>query len=256
MQTEITAALELLDSKGCLRTEGWARRPYWRYERGAIRASALRIKEWDYYSILSHEGRYGITLTASDLGYAGLYALCFLDFDRGYSHQADTLRVLPLGRAGFGPDSDQGRLRYADKALSLDFEYKPGLRILSFSAPDMRAANGKLGLEGRIALEQPPALESMNIATSWAENRRAFYYNRKINCMPASGSFSIGGDIYTFSPAKDFGALDWGRGRWTYENRWYWASASGYLGGKAFGFNLGYGFSDRSPASENALVYE
>lgn len=256
MQTEIREALDLLDSEGHIRKEGWARRPLWRYERKAIRAGALRIKEWDYYSVLSHGGRYGLTLTASDLGYAGLYALCFLDFDQGYFCQTDTLRVLPLGKAGFGPDSDEGRVEFTDKKLSLSFEYRPGRRILSFSAAGIRDAQGNAGLEGRIELEQPASLESMNIATSWAENRRAFYYNRKINCMPASGSFSIGSARYAFDGARDFGALDWGRGRWTYENRWYWASASGYQGGKPFGFNLGYGFSDRGPASENALVYD
>jgi hypothetical protein len=73
--------------------------------------------------------------------------------------------------------------------------------------------------------------------------------------MQASGGFSIGSRRYEFDPARDFGALDWGRGRWTYKNRWYWSSASGHSGGVPFGWNLGYGFSDRSPATENALFY-
>ena len=48
--------------------------------------------------------------------------------------------------------------------------------------------------------------------------------------------------------------LDWGRGRWTRENTWYWSAASGYdENGSPIGFNLGYGFSDRTPASENAF---
>jgi hypothetical protein len=27
-------------------------------------------------------------------------------------------------------------------------------------------------------------------------------------------------------PGTDFGVLDWGRGRWTYSNRWYWGSVN------------------------------
>ena len=127
---------------------------------------------------------------------------------------------------------------------------------MRFSAPGIRDAEGNEGLSGGIELAQPASLESMNIATSWAENRRAFYYNRKINCMPAAGGFRVGGKAFGFSPDRDFGALDWGRGRWTYENRWYWGSASGLVAGKPFGFNIGYGFSDRTPASENALVFD
>ncbi|MGB4572115.1 MAG: DUF2804 domain-containing protein, partial [Rectinemataceae bacterium] len=47
-----------------------------------------------------------------------------------------------------------------------------------------------------------------------------------------------------------------GRGVWTYKNRWYWGSASGLLNGKPFGWNIGYGFSDRSPASENMVFHD
>lgn len=255
MQNEILAPTDLLGADGRITNEGWARQPFWRYDRKKIHAGPLRIKEWDYYSVLSPDRRFGITITVSDLGYAGLCALCYLDFEKRFYHQVDTISVLPLGRTGFPSGSDEGKVSYRDKTLSIDFVYAGGLRTLSFSARGMRNAEGDEGLEGAIILTQPPELESMNIATSWAENRRAFYYNRKINCMQASGGFSIGQKRYEFDPARDFGALDWGRGRWTYKNRWFWGSASGYLKGVPFGWNIGYGFSDRTPASENMLFY-
>lgn len=255
MQHEIVAPLDLLDDSGRLVEEGWARQPYWRYDRKRVKGGPLRIKEWDYYSVLSHDKRFGIALTMSDLGYAGLFAICFLDFERGFHSQVDTLSVLPLGRTGFPAGSDEGRISFGDKKLELAFVYAGGLRTLTFKAPGLLDADGRAGLEGVVILSQPPELESMNIATSWAENRRAFYYNRKINCMQASGGFTLGGKRYEFDPARDFGALDWGRGRWTYKNRWYWGSASGYVGGVPFGWNIGYGFSDRTPASENLLFF-
>lgn len=256
MQNEITTPTDLLGSDGTLRAEGWARRPLWRYDRSRIRSSALRIKEWDYYSILSHDGRFGLTLTISDLGYAGMYALCFLDFERRYCSQVDALSIAPLGRTGLAADPDGGSVSYSGKKLALTFVSAGGVRSLSFQAPFLVDADGHRGLEGAIILTQAPELESMNIATSWAQNRRAFYYNRKINCMPASGGFSVGDRQYRYDATQDFGALDWGRGRWTYKNRWYWSSASGHVDGVPFGWNLGYGFSDRTPASENALLYK
>jgi len=255
VQTEIREPRELLDAAGRITKEGWARHPYWRYDRGAIKASALRVKEWDYYAVLSHGGRYGLTVTVSDLGYAGLYAVCFLDVDRGYYHQVDTLRLLPLGRTGLAQSPDDGCVSVATKKLAITIECIEGVRTLSVSAPGITDADGAQGLEGTIHLSQPPDLESINIATSWAEKRTAFYYNRKINCMPASGGFRIGSQHYDFRPETDFGTLDWGRGRWTYRNRWYWGSASGYAAGAPFGFNIGYGFTDRTPASENALFF-
>ena len=74
--------------------------------------------------------------------------------------------------------------------------------------------------------------------------------------MPATGNFQLGERKFQFQSNKDFGALDWGRGVWTYKNRWFWSSASGLIQEKTFGFNLGYGFTDGSPASENVLIYE
>lgn len=256
MNVEITEPRELLDADGRITKEGWARKPFWRYDRSRIKAPWWRIKEWDYYSILSRDGKFGITLTLSDLGYAGLSAVCFLDFEHRHVCQVDTLSVLPMGRTGLGSDSDAGHTAFADSKLALDFEYLPGKRILTFAAPGIRNREGDEGLTGSVTLSQPDGLESVNIATSWAENRRAFYYNRKINCMPASGWFTLGQRRYEFDPSRDFGALDWGRGRWTYRNRWYWGSASGWLDGRPFGWNIGYGFSDRSPASENALILD
>ena len=66
--------------------------------------------------------------------------------------------------------------------------------------------------------------------------------------MPAEGYMSFDDVTYWFSPDKDYGTLDWGRGVWTYDNTWYWGSGNGTVGGKAFGFNIGYGFGDTSAA--------
>jgi hypothetical protein len=99
-------------------------------------------------------------------------------------------------------------------------------------------------------------MDTMVIATPWKEDKKAFYYNQKINCMPASGSVKFDGRVYKFNPETDFGTLDWGRGVWTYDNTWYWGSGNGIVNGKPFGFNIGYGFGDTSAASENMLFYD
>jgi hypothetical protein len=256
MQTEITTPLPLLNAEGHITREGWARQPLWQYDREAVHAPKWRIKEWDYFSVLSPDQQFGIALTVADLGYIGMAAICFLDFERGTFHQVDTLSLFPMGETGFPAGSDEGTVRFGDKKLQVEFSYSGGQRVLNFSAPGLVNAQGDKGITGSITLEQPAAMESMNIATSWAENRRAFYYNRKVNCMPAQGGFTIGKREYSFAPQRDMGALDWGRGHWTYKNRWYWGSASGHAQGHALGWNIGYGFTDRSPASENMLFVD
>ena len=73
--------------------------------------------------------------------------------------------------------------------------------------------------------------------------------------MRVSGQIRHREKEYRCSPAETFAVLDWGRGVWTYDNTWYWGSASGLADSVPFGFNIGYGFGDTSAASENVLFY-
>ncbi|MFW6209633.1 MAG: DUF2804 domain-containing protein [Spirochaetota bacterium] len=256
MQTEVTQEMDLLRDDGRITREGYARQPVWRYRRDRVRAPWWRIKEWDYYAVIDQASGAGVTITFSDLGYAGLMALCFVDVKHGLVRQVDSLKPLTRGKLGLAEAADADHvLEYADKTLRVRLERNGGERRLSFS--DAGATEGRTGarLEGEIVLHQPSDQERLAIATSWAKKRTAFYYNQKINCMPAEGWMRAEGDKYRFAPETSFGVLDWGRGHWTYRNRWYWASASGLVDGVPFGFNFGYGFTDRSPASENMLFY-
>ena len=255
-QNEITSVVELLDDNGHLREAGWARRPLWQYDRRKIKAGWHRIKEWDYYAILSHSGNYGLTLTLSDLSYCGLVAVCWLDFEKRSFTQLDSMRYLTRGHIGFPPSSESGNLHYEDSKMKIEVEIRENRRVIGIDAPAFVAAQGARGLAAEITLDQDPSMDSMNIATSWEKNRRAFYYNRKINNMPATGSVVIGDRTYPFSPQNANACLDWGRGNWTYKNRWYWGSLSTMIQEKPFGLNLGYGFSDRTPATENMIFFD
>ncbi len=255
MQNELLSPRELLDEKGLLTEEGWARRPLWRYDRKKINAPWHRIKEWDYYAVISHDHGYGITFTISDLSYIALTAVCWLDFNRGDFVQLDTMKFLTRGNTGFPPSSGAGDIQFRDKTIEMSFKIRGNNRILTVDAPSF-AWNGQKGLAGEITLFQDPAMDSMTIATSWENQRKAFYYNQKINCMPAEGTIKLGNLNCEFSPPDSMGCLDWGRGNWTYKNRWYWGSLSAIIDGKPFGLNLGYGFSDRSSATENVIIFD
>ncbi len=255
-QNRITEPCDLLDDKGHITCQGYATKPYWRYSRKRVKAAWYRIKEWDYYYVLAPDRGYGITFTIADLGYIGLSAVCWLDFQKKTSTQLDTLSILPMGKTKLPATSEAGTSTFQDKKIKLNFDVSKDTRLLSFQAPDFVDDKGEKGLDGKILLSVNPDHDSMSIATSWKENRKAFYYNRKINCMPAKGRVIIGDRKYDFTPLTSFGGLDWGRGNWTYKNRWYWSSASGLLNDELFGWNLGYGFSDRSVASENMLFYK
>jgi len=247
---EITTKKPLLNKEGALTEPGWARQLYFSYDRKDIKAPKYRIKEWDYYLVMGQG--FGVAFTVSDLGYIGLQSVSLLDFEKPWEHTESVISILPMGKMKLPWTSTEGRTMYRDKRLSLEFRKEGEKRRILCSFD--KFLDGKL-FTCDITLEEPP-MDTMVIATPWKEKKTAFYYNQKINCMRASGSVHFDGRTYTFDPETDFGTLDWGRGVWTYDNRWYWGSGNGIVGGKPFGFNIGYGFGDTSAASENMLFYD
>lgn len=249
MQHQLSAG-DLLNDTGRLAEAGWATQEVRRYDRARIGASALRIKEWDYYCILTD--RFALALTVADNGYLGFLGTSWMDLAAGTAINHGAVRPLPLGRMKLPASADRGDVVQARGTVSLAFRHEAGGRRLTFAAPDF---DGGKGLSGELRLDQPP-MDRMVIATPFAENPRAFYYNQKINCMPVSGAVVLGGETIELTPDAAFAVLDWGRGVWTYDNTWYWGSASGLVDGRPFGFNIGYGFGDTSAASENMVFVD
>ena len=248
-QHEITTSGPLLGSDGNLLEPGWARSLLPVYRRADIKASAMRIKEWDYYLIT--DGHIGLALTIADNGYMGLDSVSFLDFDGKWEKTTSRMRALPLGRTQLPESSAEGASEISKGGYALTFYHEDGARMLSFH---MDKFLDKEPIEGIVKLTDEPA-ESMVIATPF-DKPGHFYYNQKINCMRAEGWIELGSRRYELTKDKFFAVLDWGRGVWTYHNTWYWGSASGELDGVPFGWNIGYGFGNTAAASENVLFYD
>ncbi len=248
---EVTSVQKLLRVDGSLKEPGWSRQLVQIYSRDDIKAPKFRIKEWDYYLVVSKEC--ALAFTISDDGYIGLQSVSLITFGKTpWEHTETILRPFPMGKLHLPETSERGNTVYRDKRLNMEFVKGDGCRRIVCSFKNF--------LDGKtftcdLTLEQPP-MDTMVIATPWKENHKAFYYNQKINCMRASGEAHFDGNTYVFDPETDFGTLDWGRGVWTYDNTWYWGSGNGIVNGKPFGFNIGYGFGDTSAASENILFYD
>lgn len=249
MQHEITTPGPLLDAQGQLTEAGYAKSLILDYRRADIKAGAARVKEWDYY--LVYNDHFAVALTIDDNSYMGLDSISFISFDKKWEKTKSPMRWFTMGKTGLPESSETGNTAISGKGYGILFENREDSRVLTFHME--KFLNDKT-IEGSIILSKMPD-ETMVIATPF-DKKGHFYYNQKINCMPASGRVTLGKDEFIFEPATAFGTLDWGRGVWTYKNTWYWGSASGMVDGKRFGFNIGYGFGDTSAASENMLFYD
>jgi len=241
----------LLDKNGNIIEPGFAYSLVKKYDRKAIKASKMRIKEWDYYYVGNND--FGVALTVADNGYMSLSSVTVLEFNPIKLEIAKSvLGLFPLGKLHLPNDSSFGDTTFkSKKGDSFVFKHEGKNRRLVCEIPDF-------GMKGRwfrcdILLKETVG-KTMVIATPFKKKGR-FYYNQKINNLQASGYFKVGDKMYDLG-SNSFGVLDWGRGVWTYKNTWYWASCQGKVGEHIVGFNLGYGFGDTSAASENMLFVD
>ncbi len=255
MQNELSQPGKLLDLHGHLSQVGWSRQPLWDCNLESAHFYSIkgfqrfRIKRWDYYALFTPNRFFSATI--AHLGYAGNIFVYVYDYASGELHEEGL--VVPLGRGINLPrNSDQGESTFEDKHAKLKFEIHTTSRHIQVAWPGF---NHGRGIYADILFHQPPEHESMNIVIPIGARR--FYYNRKINCMPAEGHLHYGQVSDKISPDTALGSLDWGRGVWEYQSFWNWASASGILeNGQAIGLNLGRGFGDLTAATENCLLLE
>jgi len=249
MQRRIITPGNLHDENGHLTQTGYATSLVLQYDRARVKAHPLRLKEWDYYYI--GNDNYGLALTVADNGYMSMDSISFLDFGKNSQGTYSRMNILPK-RRNLPLTSAQGDIHAQGKDYEIHF-MNDGKKRQLYGHMENYGKGRSILFD--LTLTDTPR-DSMVIVTPFRDKPKAFYYNQKINCLRAEGKVVLGEEEYLFSPATAFGVLDWGRGVWTYDNTWYWGSASGIAEGHRFGFNIGYGFGDTSAASENMLFVD
>ncbi len=255
MQNEIMTRDKLLDEKGRLKHRGFAKFPLLEYNPENVRIyplsflNRLRLKEWDYYGVTTPDFYFSVTV--ANVGYAGLAFAYFIDFHDKI--MTDQTVLIPFGKGCNLPrSSETGNIRFRNKDIDISFDRLSDERVVRMDWPGF--GNNK-GISAEFTARQPRDMESIVVATPIGKDR--FYYNHKINCMPAEGKIIFGKREFELLPRSALATLDWGRGVWEYSSFWNWASASGFLpDGSTVGLNIGKGFGDLSHATENCFFID
>ncbi len=256
---EIKEKTELLNEFGELSHPGFSKQMVQIYDRNKIKASKLKIKEWDYYLI--HNDKFAIALTVADNSYMGLISASVIKFNEKTEKTSTIMTLFPFGKLNTNFNTQQkinmpssskvGNVMFKNKKCDIRFLINEKSRVLYCNFIKF---DGKNNLEVNLNLVEEPK-ESMVIATPFKENKKAFYYNQKIIGFKAYGEVTLGEEKINFNKNNTYALLDWGRGVWTYKNTWFWGAGMGTINNKSFGFNIGYGFGDTSKATENMLFY-
>lgn len=253
-QTLLKGPGKLLDQDGNLTQSGWATQQVLdcnlenSYFYSLKFMQGMRIKVWDYYAVTTPT--HFFSFTVSDIGYLGMVFAYVIDFATG-KYEEQTLTLPFAAGVKLPRNSTEGESIYQGGGKTLRFSVEGEKRSLFVRWPGF----GKGELNADLEFTVPADHESMVIVIPIKGKR--YYYNRKINCMPASGWVEYQGQRFEIEPETCLGNLDWGRGVWEYESFWVWASASGFLKDRRrIGLNLGFGFGDTSAATENCFILE
>lgn len=253
-QNEITEQSNLFNKDGSLVQRGWARKPILKYNKEDIGKGWMRVKEWDHYSVLNKE--FGFQLTIGDIGYLTQMSYVLIDFTeksregKGIMKFFTKSKLLPLSSL------EDSVIEFPTEKFNATIEKKGKKRILNIDDSTFLDK----GIKGTIHLEDNPNWDNTVVVTGYKEDPKRFYYNHKINIMPAEGTITVGDKSYNFEPENSFGLMDWGRGIWPYKTHWLWGSACGMVDGVPVAFNIGYGFgavgSEKGAThTENIIFY-
>ena len=240
--------VELQDENGLILEPGFARSLVWNYDHSRLQAPRMRVKEWDYYLVMTD--KFAVAFTISDLAYMRMASVSYLDLEKGTDCTKTVFK--PPVRSWTMPERpEESTIEWTGNNLILRYETTATHRHVFcwFGGFDHNA-----DFKADLWFERKDS-ESMNILTPWPD-RKHFYLNEKVNCMPVSGTVVYNWHVHHLDADHDNGILDWGRGWWPYKIHWLWGTCSTMIGRKRFGFSLGYGFGDLSAASENVIFYD
>lgn len=241
-EPELTAPVDLCDAQGRLAAAavGWSRQPL---HRANLKGRWLRKKRWNYWAITTDTHLFSVTL--SNLDYAGVAFVYFLDFATKWFHEQTVLA--PLGRGIKLPDTVTGEASFASPRLSIAMADDGGAVTLHVTSPDF----GGRPLAADFRVTRPAGHESVNVVIPW--NKRTFQFTSKQQALPATGLVRLGDERTEFD---GFACLDLGRGIWPFRGFWNWAAASGVQGQHTVGLNLGGGWTDGTGMTETGFVVD
>lgn len=243
--TEITGPTLLCDSKGNLNpaAAGWSRFPVYT---GNLKGHLLRKKKWNYWCVTG--SRYLFSVTISDVDYAGLVFVYYMDFETG-EYGEDTLTIPFASGITMGEEMNDTAVYESDKAR-VKFTYcKNQIQLSTY----WKNIQGKQ-LESEITITVPPNHETLNIVVPWSETR--FQYTSKQHCLPAQGYFKVNGREFRFTDDDAFACQDFGRGVWPYSISWNWGAFSTRANGHTIGFNSGDKWTDGTGITENSVCID
>lgn len=249
-EREITEPVDLCDDRGGINAAaiGWSRHPL---HRANLRGAHGRKKRWDYWALINRD--LYVAITYADVDYLGITSVWVYEPSSGFEVKLDP--PAPFARGFTHTEvSGVGTMSIRNGGVSMRFEEHDDATLIRVRAD--RTAHGPLDID--VAIDKPAGHESLNVVIPWSATR--FQYTCKDNTRTVRGSIRVGERTWELGAPGDeptWATLDVGRGIWRYNNRWNWASASGYgSDGRLVGLQFGGKWTEGTGYNENGLCID
>ena len=218
---------------------GWARHPLWAYSRHHS------SYERDLYIITSDSKGWTVCASIMEAGSSYEYRITYFDRHSGkllqkriQRHFLKNHRVLPEASENLQNSN------FSCEEMRLSFIRHNDKRKILLCAPELEF------LDARFTLIQPDDLESLCTMRSWKDTRTAFLFDRKLNCMKASGILRLGDETVSISEDENaFASLNIIRGRLPRKTSDRWLTCCLSIDDHTLGIDI-------VPGGESTLVYD
>ena len=220
-------------------SSGWARHPFWAYSRHHS------SYERDLYVITSNSKGWTVCASIRELGNSSEYLITYFDRNterllqkRIQRHHIRNHRCLPESS-----DSQQST-NFSCPEMRMSFIRRDDTRNILVSAPELEF------LDARFIMTQPENLESLCTMTTWRDNRTAFFFDRKLNCMRTCGTLRLGDSTSNLSDGDEvFTSLNIIRGRLPHKTSGRWLTCCFSYAGHIIGLDI-------VPGGESTIVLD
>lgn len=233
MLSEVTERTVLLDKKGHLTQPGWAKTPLWRYRRESVKRR-WRLKEINYYNLISPLYNLSIAISFNRIGLYGLYTIEVFDFE----NRAFVKKQFRGRRALHIDHHQEFNVAWANTSLRIAISRRGDTTHLLLGAPNLNIKKRGVGIIGDFTLKSREEDESLNVAIPLDENRSHFSLSETALPLLVEGNLSIG-DSKIFVKESEMLALRyWERRKPIIGQKGLSAFSSTLLKGVPFGFYL------------------
>ncbi|QSX05156.1 DUF2804 domain-containing protein [Sedimentibacter sp. zth1] len=250
MQDDVLQREKLINNNGELTKIGFFKDFNFDYNKDSCKISKSKLKEEDLYVVYNHF--YAFIISVSNISKTGIDSVALIDLANPWIRKIELKRTNSKNEVQMPLSPNEGDINVKEKNYTIIIKNTGNSRRILCHLDDFH--NDK-PIDADISVIEEPS-EFVVTTETVKNNEKLFVIKNNINCMKAHGIVRFQNKEYILKPDNSCATLHWSRGVNYSNNNYYNFTASGYIDGKLFGFNIGCDIKNNDKDIENAIFYD